>query len=248
MHLRKTPQIRQRSLLTITLIFAQLKFANGSAMFRKRCLFLLSQPYQYHTISPKRFNNLVNRTGSSKYHFPYHATLRTIYVPRSLMHFGSKAPRQFLDGCLILNRSRWWINSQFLWNIIFTTNVNSKTQAEYPDTLELEQLYCDVVERRDLYWVQQLIVERQIPANSAVPPELRFVLGEVNMMIKKIEDSMVYIRRWAKLQGWKMDFDTIEACHRDLRPGNHPCRLLAPYIIEIPISGSLPPNWRPRGY
>lgn len=217
-------------------------------MLTKRCLFLLSQPYQYHTISPKRFNNLVNEIGSSKYHSPYHATLRTIYVPRLVKHFDSKAPRQFLNGYIVLNPFRWYIISRIFSYNIFTANVNSKTQEEYPNPMELAQLYCDVVERRDLYWVQQLIVERQIPTNSATPPELRLVLGEVNMMIKKIEDSMVYIRRWAKLQGWKMDFDTIETRHRDLRPGDHPCRLLAPYIIEIPISGSLPPNWRPRGY
>lgn len=104
------------------------------------------------------------------------------------------------------------------------------------------------MEKRDLYWVQQLIVERQMPARAdiPIPPEMRTVLGEVRMVIKKMEDSMVYIRRWGKLQQWNMDFNMIESHHRDQRPENHPCRLLAPYIIEIPISGVQPPDWRPN--
>lgn len=96
-----------------------------------------------------------------------------------------------------------------------------------------------------MYWVQQLVIERKIPASfySDSPVHVRTALGDVKMLIQKVEKAMVYVRRWAVMQGWKMDFNMIETRYYHKRPNNHPCRLLEPYIIEIPTA--LPPEEYP---
>lgn len=108
------------------------------------------------------------------------------------------------------------------------------------------------MEKRDLYWVQQLIVERTVPSGvnseSDIPTEVHTVLGDVRMMVKMFEDSMVYMRRWCRMQGWKGYFTKLEKRYYKQRSPNHPCRLLEPYIIETPTSGALTPKWRPKGY
>lgn len=101
-----------------------------------------------------------------------------------------------------------------------------------------------MVEKRDLFWVQLLLLERQVPALicPGAPLRVYMLLGEVKMVITQIEDSMTYMRRWGVEQGWKMDFNSIEERLGDDRQSEHACRLLAPYIVEIPISGALPPE------
>lgn len=101
-----------------------------------------------------------------------------------------------------------------------------------------------MVEKRDLFWVQLLLLERQVPTliYPDAPLRVYMLLGEVKMVITQIEDAMTYMRRWGAEQGWKMDFDSIEERLGDDRQSGHVCRLLAPYIVEIPISGALPPK------
>lgn len=108
----------------------------------------------------------------------------------------------------------------------------------------LGEEYSDVVETRDLFWVQLLLLERQVPAliYPDAPLRVYMLLGEVKMVITRIEDSMAYMRRWGAEQGWKMDFNSIEEQLGDNRSSKHPCCLLAPYIVEIPVSGTLPPD------
>lgn len=107
----------------------------------------------------------------------------------------------------------------------------------------LRNQYCNLIEERDLYWVRQLVLELRIPAGfyPAGPIHARIVLGELRMVIQRIENSLVYMRRWSRSQGWNVDFNTIEYYyHREKRSSDHPCRLIQPYIVEIPVA--LPPE------
>lgn len=94
------------------------------------------------------------------------------------------------------------------------------------------------MEIRDLFYVQQLMLEGhpQLPEPDMQPSQS--LLGDVRMMVRKIEESAVYIMRWGWGQGWKMDFDTLEQRRHAERSENHPCNLLVPYIVKVPISGS----------
>lgn len=86
-----------------------------------------------------------------------------------------------------------------------------------------------------MYGVQQLVIERQIYPDS--PVRMHIVLEEVRMIIQRIEKSMVYLRRWAKSHGWDVCFGDIEwRYYLERRSSNHPCFLLQPYIVEIPIA------------
>lgn len=107
----------------------------------------------------------------------------------------------------------------------------------------LQDQYCSLIEKRDLYWVQQLVLELKIPAGGSLnsPNRPLIILGELRMVIERIEKSLVYMRRWAKSQAWNVDFTIIERHYqREQRSRDHPCRLLQPYIVEIPVA--LPPE------
>lgn len=99
------------------------------------------------------------------------------------------------------------------------------------------------MEIRDLYWVQQLMVEKQLPTsvNPRFFGRVQAILGEVQTIIKRLEDSLIYIRRWGS-EMWEMNFSEIELRRRAERRDNHPCNLLQPYVIEIPISGVVSPE------
>lgn len=109
---------------------------------------------------------------------------------------------------------------------------------QFPDSEEVEAKYCEVMEIRDLYWVQQLMVEKQLPTsiNSRFFGRVQAILGEVQTIIKRLEDSLVYIRRWGT-EMWDMNFSEIELRRRFERSDNHPCNLLQPFVVEIPVSG-----------
>lgn len=99
------------------------------------------------------------------------------------------------------------------------------------------------MEARDLYWVQQLMVEKQLPTSFSPRyfNRLQAILGEVQTIIKQLEDAVIYIKRWGS-QAWRMDFSEIELRRRADRPSNHPCNLLQPYVVEIPMSGVASPE------
>lgn len=102
----------------------------------------------------------------------------------------------------------------------------------------LQSQYCNLIEERDLYWIQQLVIELKIPPeiHSHRAALERIVLREVKMIIHRIEKSLVYLRHWSKSQGWNMDFFTIEyRYHFEQRSDKHPCHLLQPYVVEFPV-------------
>lgn len=120
-----------------------------------------------------------------------------------------------------------------------------QTTQRLPDAKAVEEEYCRVVELRDLFWVQQLMLERRLPAPDSEDTELFLkihgLLREVHTIIDIIENSILYIKYWSQGGGRKIDFDNIEERRQELRPKSHPCMLLQPYIVEIPISGTLTP-------
>lgn len=109
-------------------------------------------------------------------------------------------------------------------------------------------MYCRVVELRDLFWVQELMLEKQLPppAYADLVLEIRELLGDVQTIITAIENSMIYIKWLAERSGQIVDFGDVEIRRRNRRPRNHPCSLLLPYMVEFPISGTTPPQWPPR--
>lgn len=103
----------------------------------------------------------------------------------------------------------------------------------------LQNQYCSLIEERDLWWVRQLVLELKLPGGVHLnsPVRLLIILGEVRMVIARIEKSLVCMRLWTKSQGWNVDFTTIEYHYQcEQRSSNHPCRLLQPYIVEIPVA------------
>lgn len=81
--------------------------------------------------------------------------------------------------------------------------------------MAVEQMYREVVEIRDLFWLQEVMLERQLPS-----PDLQYsskvlaLLREVRMIVQQHEDSIIYIERWCKHQGWEMDLSMIELRRR----------------------------------
>lgn len=117
-----------------------------------------------------------------------------------------------------------------------------QTLKYYPRPSTIENEYRHVMEIRDLFYVQQLMLEAhpQLPEPDAQPSQPQ--LGDVWMMVRKIEESAVYIMRWGWVQGWKMDFGALEQRRHAERPDDHPCNLLVPYIVKVPMSGAPPPE------
>lgn len=115
----------------------------------------------------------------------------------------------------------------------------------FPNAKAVEKEYCRVMELRDLFWVQALMLERQLPTaeQTALFLKIHALLKEVHTIIDIIENSILYIKYWGQTGGRKIDFDKIEMQRQELRPASHPCKLLQPYIVEKPISGtSTPPS------
>lgn len=134
--------------------------------------------------------------------------------------------------------------SSFCSKICEMANKPYQTFQYFPDADTLEGEYCRVIELRDLFWVQQLMLERQLPPveYAELFTQIQTLLRDVHTIIDTIENSMIYIRHWGE-KIWKMDFDDIEMRRQRRRPTTHPCTLLRPYIIEIPISGTSTPQW-----
>lgn len=83
------------------------------------------------------------------------------------------------------------------------------------------------------------MIERQVPPID--DPEflkIHALLREVETIVDLVENSILYIKFWAQKGGWKLDFDAVEMRRQKERPKSHPCMLLQPYIVEVPISGA----------
>jgi hypothetical protein len=92
--------------------------------------------------------------------------------------------------------------------------------------------YYYVMEVRDLLWVWQMSLERQMrytPLGQFSKSKLE-ALEEVQMMVRETDESVKYIMRWSRLQGWAIDFTATEKKRLKSRGDNHPCNLIRPFI------------------
>ncbi|KAF9456113.1 hypothetical protein BDZ94DRAFT_1276510, partial [Collybia nuda] len=106
------------------------------------------------------------------------------------------------------------------------------TIKNYPHPPYIEIEYKHLMEIRDLFCIQQLLLEKPqfIPSSSECPAPL---LEDVLMMIRSTEESIAYVIHWAMNQGWDMDFDLVEERRQKARDKDHPCNLLLPFINKV---------------
>lgn len=110
--------------------------------------------------------------------------------------------------------------------------------------LDIRKEYEYVMNLRDLNWVRQLMLEKQLldrpscqdenlgPPQQDMPWQL---LDNVRTVIRRAEDSVMYIKEWSNLYRLGVDFDEAECCRCRALPPIHPCNLIRPYLV---ISGA----------
>ena len=88
---------------------------------------------------------------------------------------------------------------------------------------------------RDHVWVWQLILETQLCKRSycvqkpgqLVPWQL---LEDVRAIIKRAEESVMYVKNWCEVHELGICFDKLEERRRQTLPQSHPCNLIRPYV------------------
>lgn len=89
-----------------------------------------------------------------------------------------------------------------------------------------------------MYEVKKLMLEaRLLPQHLDNFPTLAQLLARVRLAVSLCEDSIIYMKRWAALQGWNLDFEQVEEGRRRALPEDHPCKLIQPFVCEVPIAG-----------
>ena len=114
--------------------------------------------------------------------------------------------------------------------------------------LDLYQEYHYIMNLRDLNWVRQLMLEKQLLERSGYQDETSGLpvediqwqlLEDIRSVIRRAELAVVYLKQWSNLIGMKADFDQVETCHCRALPRTHPCNLIRPYLV---ISGAWEDN------
>ena len=94
------------------------------------------------------------------------------------------------------------------------------------------------MERRDLYEVQRLMLEMQLPPRFIDHfPALAQVLASVQQAVCFHEESVIYVKNWVAIRQWGLDFKSVEMRRRRMLAADHPCILIQPFVDEVPIAG-----------
>jgi hypothetical protein len=89
-----------------------------------------------------------------------------------------------------------------------------------------------------LYEVKKLMLEARLLLHHLDNfPTLAQLLATVRLAVSLCEDSIIYMKRWAALQGWSLDFEQAEEGRRRMLPEDHPCKLIQLFVREVPIAG-----------
>lgn len=115
--------------------------------------------------------------------------------------------------------------------------------------LDLYKEYEYLMNLRDLNWVRQLMLEKQLldrpvyqeDTSGLLPDDIPWqLLEDVRTVIRRAEAAVFYLKRWCQLLVPGADFDKVEMFRRRGLPQSHPCNLIRPYLI---MSGA----WEDQG-
>jgi hypothetical protein len=102
-----------------------------------------------------------------------------------------------------------------------------QTSQKFPHVQRIAEEYHNIIEIRNLYWIQRVLLEMQLPARYLAGfPLLYDQRIRIRSIIDRCEQAMVYMKCWADQQGWKLDFQAIEMQSHE----NNIFNLLEPYI------------------
>jgi hypothetical protein len=94
------------------------------------------------------------------------------------------------------------------------------------------------MEMWDLYKVQRLMLESQLHGCFGLFPTLIHLLSDTQSTVHQCENSIIYVMDWTACQEeWSLDFKPIKEKRRNMLSDDHLCKLLQPFIQEIPIAG-----------
>lgn len=98
-----------------------------------------------------------------------------------------------------------------------------------PNPQAIEAEFCRILNLRDLFWVQQLMMEIRLGRRLYRYFSSKH-LADVRRVVTRADEATLYLKDFAEDEGFDIDFDAMNDRRCAARPLTHPLYLLEPYI------------------
>lgn len=137
-------------------------------------------------------------------------------IPETLQSFACPETRPLVGG---LKHSRITDNSPF----------NFQSRSLIPDPSAVEVEYNRTLNLRDLFWVQQLMMEMRLGRHLSQYISSKH-LSDVRRVVAQAEKAALYVVEFSSAQGWDLNFSEMDKRRRAALSRSHPIFLIQPYI------------------